>query len=56
MNKKKLSKSIVALALAGALALTGCNADDDDPNGDNDLGDTTTTSIVDDMTTTTIAP
>lgn len=54
-NNKKLSRSLTALALAAAMALTGCDAADDDPDNPTP-GDTTTTSIVDDMTTTTVAP
>ncbi|MEX1091535.1 MAG: hypothetical protein WEB67_00120 [Acidimicrobiia bacterium] len=54
-NNKKLSRSITALALAAAMALTGCDAADDDPETPAP-GDTTTTSLVDDITTTTVAP
>ncbi len=54
-NNKKLSRSITALALAAVLALTGCDATDDDPVTPAP-GDTTTTSLVDDLTTTTLAP
>ena len=54
-NNKKLSRSITALALAAALALTGCDAADDDPDT-SEPGETTTTTLVDDMTTTTVAP
>ncbi len=55
MKNKKLSRSITALALAAAMALTGCDAADDDPV-DPAPGDTTTTSLVEEMTTTTVAP
>ncbi|CAN5787666.1 hypothetical protein BH23ACT4_BH23ACT4_02860 [soil metagenome] len=54
-NSKKLSRSITALALAAAMALTGCEAADDDPVTPAP-GDTTTTSLVDELTTTTLAP
>jgi hypothetical protein len=54
-NNKKLSRSITALALAAAMALTGCDAADDDPETPAP-GDTTTTSLVEEMTTTTLAP
>ena len=54
-DTKKLSRTITALALAAAMALTGCDAADDDP-GTPAPGDTTTTSLVDELTTTTLAP
>lgn len=54
-SSKKLSRSITALALAAAMALTGCEAADDDPETPAP-GDTTTTSMLDELTTTTLAP
>jgi len=54
-NSKKLSRSITALALAAAMALTGCDAADPDPDTPAP-GDTSTTSLVDELTTTTVAP
>lgn len=55
-RSKKLSRSITALALAAAMALTGCDAADDDPDTPDPGDNTTTTTLVDDMTTTTVAP
>ncbi|MGF1618242.1 MAG: hypothetical protein ACFCU2_10645 [Acidimicrobiia bacterium] len=55
MTDKKMSRSILALALAATMALTGCDAADDDP-GTPAPGDTTTTSLVEELTTTTLAP
>jgi hypothetical protein len=52
MAKKNLSRSLVALALSAAVALTGCDADDDDP-GTTAPGDTTATTVAD-LTTTTV--
>lgn len=54
MTRKKLSRSVVALALAGAVALTGCDTDDDN-DGSVPSGDTTPTTAVDDLTTTSVA-
>ena len=54
-NTKKLFRTITALALAAAMALTGCDASDDDPNTPAP-GDTTTTSLFEELTTTTLAP
>jgi hypothetical protein len=57
MTKRKLSRSVVALVLSAAVALTGCDADPDDP-GTTSPGDTTVTTVpttMDDATTTTLA-
>lgn len=51
MKNKKLSRSLVALALSAAIALTGCDADPDDP-GTTSPGDTTVTTVADLPTTT----
>jgi hypothetical protein len=57
MTKRRLSRSVVALALSAAVALTGCDdADPDDP-GTTSPGDTTVTTVpttMDDATTTTL--
>jgi hypothetical protein len=57
MTKRKLSRSVVALVLSAAIALTGCDdADPDDP-GTTSPGDTTVTTVpttMDDATTTTL--
>jgi hypothetical protein len=52
MTKKKLSRSLVALVLSAAMALTGCDTDDDDPDTTSP-GDTTVTTIAE-LTTTTV--
>jgi hypothetical protein len=53
MTRKKMSRSVVALALSAAIALTGCDdADPDDP-GTTAPGDTTVTTVAD-LTTTTV--
>jgi hypothetical protein len=53
MTRKNLSRSVVALALSAAIALTGCDdADPDDP-GTTAPGDTTVTTVAD-LTTTTV--
>jgi ABC-type glycerol-3-phosphate transport system substrate-binding protein len=45
MTRKKMSRSVVALALSAAIALTGCDdADPDDP-GTTSPGDTTVTTV-----------
>jgi hypothetical protein len=52
MTRKKMSRSVVALALSAAIALTGCDdADPDDP-GTTAPGDTTVTTVADLPTTT----
>jgi hypothetical protein len=53
-RKRKISRSVVALAVAGAVALTGCDTDPDDNGGtlDDGTGDTTVTTVADTTVTT----
>jgi hypothetical protein len=52
-KERKFSRSLLALALVGAMALTAC---DDDDNGDDDGVDDPTVTTVFEETTTTLAP
>ncbi len=54
-KSKKMSRTIVALAMSAALALTACDASPDDPNNTTPTDLTTTTTLAD-LTTTTVAP
>jgi hypothetical protein len=55
MTQRKYSRSIVALAVAGAIALGACSSPDNDNTSTTQGSGGVTTTVADQLTTTTLA-